>query len=127
MSSQGTLRLLASCITVRTGRHTAVLRTLSTDEALVLTDATDAVHYLGDALWSSVGLTNPAGTAATTYTYEPFGRTAVTGAANPNPFRFTEREDDNTGLYCYRAPYPVPVHHCPAVQTSEIRSSRYQI
>jgi hypothetical protein len=79
------------------------LRTLSIDEALVRADTVDSTHYLGDALGSSVALTTPGGTAATTYTYEPFGRTDVGGTPNTNPFRFTGREDDSTGLYYYRA------------------------
>jgi RHS repeat-associated protein len=45
----------------------------------------------------------------TTYTYEPFGRTETTGTPNANPFRFTGREDDSTGLYYYRARYYDPV------------------
>ncbi len=44
----------------------------------------------------------------TKYTYEPFGRTEATGTPNPNPFRFTGREDDSTGLYYYRARYYDP-------------------
>lgn len=42
----------------------------------------------------------------TSYTYEPFGRTAVSGASSTNPFGFTGRESDSTGslaLYNYRA------------------------
>jgi RHS repeat-associated protein len=91
-----------------TGGDTSYLRTLSIDEALARTDAGGTVHYLGDALGSSVALTTPGGTAAATYTYEPFGRTEVTGTPNPNPFRFTGREDDGTGLYYYRARYYDP-------------------
>jgi RHS repeat-associated protein len=71
----------------------------------VRTDAADTVHFLADALKSSVALTTAGGTAATAYTYEPFGRTETAGTPNPNPFRFTGREDDGTGLYYYRARY----------------------
>jgi len=90
------------------GSPASYLRTLSIDEALVRADAADTVHYLGDALGSSVALTTPGGTAATTYTYEPFGRTETTGTPNLNSFRFTGREDDGTGLYYYRARYYDP-------------------
>jgi len=91
------------------GGDTIYLRTLGIDEALARMDAVDTVHYLGDALGSAVALTTPGGTAATTYTYEPFGRTEATGTPNPNVFRFTGREDDSTGLYYYRARYYDPL------------------
>jgi RHS repeat-associated protein len=87
----------------------AYLRTLGIDEALVRTDAVDSTHYLADALGSSVALTSPGGTTATTYTYAPFGETAVAGTPSPNAVRFTGREDDGTGLYYYRARYYDPV------------------
>jgi RHS repeat-associated protein len=90
------------------GADVAYLRTLGIDEALARRDAVDTVHYLGDALGSTVALTNPAGTAATTYTFEPFGRTETTGTPSGNAFRFTGREDDSTGLYYYRARYYDP-------------------
>jgi RHS repeat-associated protein len=67
------------------------------------------VHYVGDALGSTAALTNAAGTSATTYTFEPFGRTEASGTLNPNPFQFTGRENDGTGLYYYRARYYDPI------------------
>ncbi len=81
------------------------LRTLAIDEALTRTDTVDTVHYLGDALGSTVALTNPTGASATTYTYAPFGRTEVAGTPSPNAFQFTGRENDGTGQYYYRARY----------------------
>ncbi len=41
----------------------------------------------------------------TSYTYEPFGATNVTGAPTSNPYDFTGRETDLTGLKYYRARY----------------------
>jgi RHS repeat-associated protein len=90
------------------GTDVVYVRTLNIDEGLVRTDPVDTGHYLGDALGSSVALTTPGGTAGTTYTYEPFGRTETAGSPSPNPFRFTGREDDGTGLYYYRARYYDP-------------------
>jgi RHS repeat-associated protein len=83
------------------------LRTLGIDEALVRTDAVDSVHFLADALGSTLALTDPTGATATTYTFEPFGRTETTGPG-PNPFQYTGRENDGTGLYYYRARYYDP-------------------
>ena len=90
------------------GNAATYLRALGIDEALVRTEATDTAHYLGDALGGSVALTTAGGAPATTYTYAPFGETAVAGTPNPNAFRFTGREDDGTGLYYYRARYYDP-------------------
>lgn len=39
---------------------------------------------------------------------EPFGKTAVSGAASANPLQYTGRESDGTGLYYYRARYYSP-------------------
>jgi len=83
----------------------AYLRSLNIDEALVRTDAEATVHYLADALGSTVALTDLTGTSATTYNYEPFGRTEASGTPSANASRFTGREDDGTGLYYYRARY----------------------
>ena len=44
----------------------------------------------------------------TEYTYEPFGATTATGTASTNPFQYTGRENDATGLYNYRARYYSP-------------------
>jgi len=37
----------------------------------------------------------------TTYTYEPFETTAVTGQTNTNSYQYTGRENDGTGLDYY--------------------------
>ncbi|MDH5670345.1 MAG: RHS repeat-associated core domain-containing protein, partial [Nitrospira sp.] len=47
------------------------------------------------------------GAPATTYGYEPFGKTTVTGTSS-NAVQFTGRENDGTGLYYYRARYYSP-------------------
>ena len=78
------------------------LRSLSTDEPFV---RQGAEFYLADALGSTIAVTDPAGAVQTLYTYEAFGRTAATGASNSNTSQFTGRENDNTGLYYYRARY----------------------
>jgi RHS repeat-associated protein len=63
---------------------------------------------LDDALGSTAGLVGSAQTIATSYTYQPFGATTVSGANNGNVYEFTGRENDGTGLYYYRARYYQP-------------------
>ena len=83
------------------------IRGLSIDEPYIRKGASDE-FYETDALGSSVALTNGAGTSQTTYTYEPFGTTTQAGTASTNPFQFTGRENDGTGLLYYRARYYYP-------------------
>jgi RHS repeat-associated protein len=63
---------------------------------------------LTDALGSTLALTDSSGALQTSYTYDPFGNTAASGASSTNPFQFTGRENDGTGLYYYRARYYSP-------------------
>ncbi|MGW2240687.1 RHS repeat-associated core domain-containing protein [Streptomyces sp. NPDC001759] len=64
--------------------------------------------YLTDALGSVVGLANTDGTVATTYAYDPNGTPTASGATSTNPYTFTGREDDHTGLLYYRDRYYDP-------------------
>jgi len=48
------------------------------------------------------------GYVKTTYTYDPFGNVTVSGESSDNPFQYTGRENDGTGLYYYRARYYSP-------------------
>lgn len=65
-------------------------------------------RYLTDAVGSTVALVDAAGTGAT-YSYGPFGTVTPSGDDGGNPYRFTGREDDGTGLLYYRARYYSPV------------------
>jgi YD repeat-containing protein len=85
------------------------LRTLGIDEALSRTDGNGTLTYLTDALGSTLALADSSGAASTTYTYAPFGETAVSGLPSSSPFQFTGRENDGTGLYYYRARYYDPI------------------
>jgi RHS repeat-associated protein len=44
----------------------------------------------------------------TTYSYDPFGAVTISGETSDNPFQYTGRENDGTGLYYYRARYYSP-------------------
>ena len=83
---------------------------LGIDEYFTRTDvvAGTTSHLLPDALGSTVALADSAGAVQTEYTYEPFGKTTVTGTPSSNPFQYTGRENDGTGLYYYRARYYHP-------------------
>jgi RHS repeat-associated protein len=80
------------------------LRSLNIDERLIR-DSNE--HFLTDALGSSIALTDSNGAVHTEYTYEPYGGTTVTGSTT-NSFQYTNRENDQTGLYYYRARYYDP-------------------
>jgi RHS repeat-associated protein len=85
-----------------------VIPGLGLDEVFTRIEGSTTRHLLADALGSTVALTDPAGAVQTSYTYAPFGATTATGQSNTNPFKFTGREDDGTGLYYYRARYYHP-------------------
>ena len=78
------------------------------DEYFIRTTATASHTLLFDALGSTLGLLDSDGVLQTEYTYEPFGATTAGGAASPNSFQYTGRENDGTGLYYYRARYYSP-------------------
>ena len=63
---------------------------------------------LTDALGSVIALSDEAGAVGTEYTYQPFGATAGPAAPDPNPYRFTGREVDDSGLHFHRGRYYHP-------------------
>ncbi len=79
------------------------LRSLNIDEPFVRQSSTSE-YYHTDALGSVLALTGQNGAVQTTYNYEAFGKTTITGTSS-NPFQFTGRENDGTGLYYYRYRY----------------------
>ena len=85
------------------------LRSLNIDEPFIRQTGSGNEHYHTDALGSSLALSNAQGGSATTYAYEPFGKTTSIGTPS-NVFQYTGRENDGTGLYYYRARYYSPSH-----------------
>jgi len=79
------------------------------DEVFTRTDAGGAFTPLKDALGSTVALVDSSGNVVTTYAYDPFGNTTVSGAANGNQFQYTGRENEGNGLYFYRSRYYSPL------------------
>ncbi|WP_351230143.1 RHS repeat-associated core domain-containing protein [Streptomyces sp. NPDC002133] len=78
------------------------------DDYLTRTENGQTQIYLTDALGTVVGLANQDGTIATRYTYDPYGQPTTTGTASSNPYTFTGRENDDTGLLYYRNRYYDP-------------------
>jgi len=85
------------------------IRTLNIDEPLARIKADGTVrYYQQDALGSVIALTDENGVVKTTYSYDPYGNVTISGEPSDNPFQYTGRENDRTGLYYYRARYYSP-------------------
>jgi RHS repeat-associated protein len=87
-----------------------ILGGLEVDEIFSRSDISTAgtSHFISDALGSAIALTDPAANIQADYTYEPFGKTQINGAATTNAFQFTGRENDGNDMYYYRARYYHP-------------------
>jgi len=81
-----------------------LLTGLNIDEYFTRADSNGAMNFIADAMGSTLALTDSSGAINTSYTYEPFGNTSIAGTS-ANPYQFTGRENDGTGLYFYRARY----------------------
>lgn len=82
---------------------TANLLSGGVDEVFNRTDSSGAFAQLKDALGSTFALADANGNVQTSYTYDPFGKTSVTGTTNGNEFQYAGRENEGNGLYFYRA------------------------
>jgi RHS repeat-associated protein len=78
------------------------------DEYLARTDGASTRSHLTDILGSTLAELDASVATQAEYTYEPFGKTALSGISG-NALRYTGREDDGTGLYYYRARYYHPI------------------
>jgi RHS repeat-associated protein len=86
-----------------------LLTGLGIDEYFQRTDSVNgSLTYLTDILHSTLALASPSSSLVALYAYDPFGNATVTGAPVTNPYEFTGRENDGTGLYFYRARYYSP-------------------
>ncbi|MFE0824140.1 RHS repeat-associated core domain-containing protein [Streptomyces sp. NPDC058847] len=90
------------------GETSATVATSGLDEFLTRTEDGTAQVYLTDALGTVVGLADANGTVVTTYAYDPGGTPKASGQTSSNPYTFTGREDDGTGLLYYRNRYYDP-------------------
>lgn len=81
---------------------------LQIDEVLARYNATGDRTLITDVLGSVLAQADASGTLQTQYGYSPYGETQATGTADANPVQYTGRENDQTGLYFYRARYYDP-------------------
>src|SRR6185436_8364192 len=85
-----------------------MLTGLGMDQLFSRTTGEGTQSYLTDRLGSVIALAGGSGEVDTSYTYEPFGVTSSAGDPSDNPFQFTGRENDGTGLQYNRARYYSP-------------------
>jgi RHS repeat-associated protein len=78
------------------------------DEIFNRSDSSGTLTPLVDALGSTIALVDSSGNLVTSYAYEPFGGTVLSGQAGGNSFQYTGRENEGDGLYFYRARYYSP-------------------
>ena len=68
-------------------------------------DSSGTASLATDALGSTIGLGNAAGSIATQYSHTPHGAVTQSGTTNANSFRFAGQQNDGTGLNYDRARY----------------------
>ncbi|MHB1247544.1 MAG: RHS repeat-associated core domain-containing protein [Sulfuriferula sp.] len=81
---------------------------LQIDEVLARYSASGDRTLIADALGSVLAQTDGAGAVQTQYSYSPYGETQTSGTDDGNPVQYTGRENDQSGLYYYRARYYDP-------------------
>ncbi len=90
------------------GNVVPVLPGLDVDARVSRGAGTDRRYFVLDHLGSTRALTDAAGDAVQQYQYDPYGSTQQDGADAGNPYQYTGREHDDSGLYYYRARYYHP-------------------
>jgi RHS repeat-associated protein len=80
----------------------------SIDDRITRTAGGATATYLTNALGSTVALTDSTGAIQTSYGYDPYGNTSITGTATTSNYAYAGRENDGTGLYYNRARYYNP-------------------
>ncbi|WP_321166292.1 RHS repeat-associated core domain-containing protein, partial [Luteimonas huabeiensis] len=85
-----------------------ILAGLNIDERYARGSGANRHYFLTDALGSTRALTDSNGGVVQSYDYDPYGGTHPANATIQNPYRYTGREQDASGLYYYRARYYHP-------------------
>ena len=94
---------------LRDGNRIAYLRGLSVDEVFSTNDGTGIRYATTDTLGSIINLSDRNGYIQADYHHGPFGQTQRIGQDGGNPFQFTGRENDGTGLHYNRVRYYDPI------------------
>ena len=79
---------------------------MGVDDPLVI-DEGDEYFYHSNYLGSVVALSDATNTIQS-YSYDPYGKTSASASIVDNPYQFTGRELDESGLYYYRSRYYDP-------------------
>jgi RHS repeat-associated protein len=82
-----------------------ILTGLGIDQRYARNDQGGRTYFLTDALGSTRALTNASGNVVQRYDYTPYGETTQTSTNFSNPYQYTGRERDASGMYYYRARY----------------------
>lgn len=85
-----------------------ILTGLGVDQRFARNDVNGRSYYLVDNLGTTRALTDSSGAVTQRYQYSPYGGTTAAGGSSSNPYQFTGRELDESGLYYYRARYYNP-------------------
>jgi RHS repeat-associated protein len=95
---------------VQDGTVNPILTGLGVDEHFARNDVTGRTYFLTDKINSTVALSDAAGAVRQRYGYDPYGnvQTSDISSGFTNPYQYTGREADTTGLYYYRARYYSP-------------------
>jgi RHS repeat-associated protein len=94
---------------VRAGQAASLLTGINIDEAIASYAPTGRLTQLTDQLGSVIKQLNEAGTSQSNTVYSPYGEASTTGDDQQNSTEYTGRENDDTGLYFYRARYYDPI------------------
>ena len=83
-----------------------ILTGLGIDERYARGSGANRHYFLTDALGSTIALADGQGAVRQRYHYTPYGQTTQSGDNDyGNPYQYTGRERDASGLYYYRARY----------------------
>lgn len=85
-----------------------ILAGLGVDERFARTEASGRTYFLVDALGSTKALTDASGAVVQRYDYTPYGQSQASQSGLDNPYQYTGRELDRSGLYYFRARYYHP-------------------
>jgi RHS repeat-associated protein len=93
---------------VQAGVVNPILTGLAIDQRFARNEGGVRTYFLTDHLGSTRALTDGRGEVLNRYDYDPYGRTIQSEEGFTNPYQYTGREHDATGLYYYRARYYHP-------------------